>query len=120
MISLEKCELGPRRCGVNRRERVGFCGAGARARIALVSLHPWEEPCLTGANGAGTVFFSYCNLRCCFCQNHEISHEGKGEEVTDERLAEIFLEHFLWTADGIYFLADVVWRRKYVGQFEYR
>ena len=92
MISLEKCELCPRRCGVNRRERVGFCGAGARARIALVSLHPWEEPCLTGANGAGTVFFSYCNLRCCFCQNHEISHEGKGEEVTDERLAEIFLE----------------------------
>lgn len=92
MISLEKCELCPRRCGVNRRERTGFCGAGTRARVALVSLHPWEEPCLTGANGAGTVFFSYCNLRCCFCQNHEISHGGKGEEVSDERLAAIFLE----------------------------
>jgi putative pyruvate formate lyase activating enzyme len=77
---------------VDRRESVGFCGAGALARIALVSLHHWEEPCLTGDNGAGTVFFSYCNLRCCFCQNHEISHGGKGVEVTDERLAEIFLE----------------------------
>ncbi|SFT73345.1 putative pyruvate formate lyase activating enzyme [Selenomonas sp. GACV-9] len=92
MISLEKCELCPRRCGVNRHESAGFCGAGDKARVALVSLHPWEEPCLTGAKGAGTVFFSYCNLRCCYCQNHEISHEGKGQEVTDERLAEIFLE----------------------------
>jgi putative pyruvate formate lyase activating enzyme len=77
---------------VDRRESVGFCGAGALARIALVSLHHWEEPCLTGDNGAGTVFFSYCNLRCCFCQNHEISHGGKGVEVTDERLAELFME----------------------------
>jgi putative pyruvate formate lyase activating enzyme len=57
-----------------------------------VSLHPWEEPCIAGDRGAGTVFFSYCNLRCCFCQNHEISHGGRGIAVTDERLAEIFLE----------------------------
>ncbi|MCH3959849.1 MAG: radical SAM protein [Selenomonas sp.] len=91
-MMIENCMLCPRRCGVDRRESVGFCGAGALARIALVSLHHWEEPCLTGDNGAGTVFFSYCNLRCCFCQNHEISHGGKGVEVTDERLAEIFLE----------------------------
>ena len=61
-------------------------------RIALVSLHQWEEPCLVGEKGAGTVFFSYCNLRCVYCQNHEISHGGRGEEVTVERLAEIFLE----------------------------
>ena len=91
-MMIENCMLCPRRCGVDRRESVGFCGAGALARIALVSLHHWEEPCLTGDNGAGTVFFSYCNLRCCFCQNHEISHGGKGVEVADERLAEIFLE----------------------------
>lgn len=79
---------------MDRTKARGFCGAGERARVALVSLHRWEEPCLTGADGrgAGTVFFSYCNLRCCFCQNHEISHEGRGFEVTDERLAEIFLE----------------------------
>lgn len=92
MLSIEKCVLCPRACGVNRYERAGFCGAGAMARVALVSLHPWEEPCLVGAKGAGTVFFSYCNLRCCFCQNHEISHGGSGIEVTDERLAEIFIE----------------------------
>lgn len=89
---LSHCELCPRRCGVDRRPGTGFCGAGMRARIALVSLHQWEEPCLVGEHGAGTVFFSFCNLRCCFCQNHEISHGGQGQEVTDERLAEIFLE----------------------------
>jgi putative pyruvate formate lyase activating enzyme len=71
---------------------VGFCGAGEKVRIALVSLHQWEEPCLVGAKGAGTVFFSYCNLRCVYCQNHAISHGGQGVEVTTERLAEIFLE----------------------------
>lgn len=92
ILDIENCRLCPRRCGVNRREARGFCGAGERARVALVSLHPWEEPCLVGEHGAGTVFFSYCSLRCCYCQNHEISHEGKGSEVTDERLAEIFLE----------------------------
>ena len=93
--ALSSCTLCPRRCRVDRTRGHGYCGAGARARIALVSLHPWEEPCLTGGadgKGAGTVFFSYCNLRCCYCQNHEISHGGKGEEVTEERLAEIFLE----------------------------
>ncbi len=92
-MGLEHCQLCPRACGVNRlRGQRGFCGAGQRVRIALVSLHLWEEPCLVGSRGAGTVFFSGCNLRCIFCQNHEISHEGKGREVTTERLAEIFLE----------------------------
>ncbi len=89
---LEHCELCPRRCGVDRNQTVGYCGAGRQARLALVSLHPWEEPCIAGAAGAGTVFFSHCNLRCCFCQNHEISHGGKGEDVTDARLAAVFLE----------------------------
>ena len=92
MISLTECKLCPRQCGVDRTAATGFCGAGERARIALVSLHPWEEPCLVGERGAGTVFFSYCNLRCAYCQNHEISHGGKGVDVGIERLAEIFLE----------------------------
>ena len=60
--------------------------------MALVSLHAWEEPCLSGKTGAGTVFFSHCNMRCCFCQNHEISREGKGLTVSIERLRDIFLE----------------------------
>ncbi|SDP65608.1 radical SAM protein [Selenomonas ruminantium] len=92
MLDITHCNLCPRRCGVNRTQRAGFCGAGDKVRIALVSLHQWEEPCLVGEKGAGTVFFSYCSLRCVYCQNHEISHGGKGQEVTVERLAEIFLE----------------------------
>lgn len=92
MLDIQNCNLCPRRCGVNRTQRAGFCGAGDKVRIALVSLHQWEEPCLVGEKGAGTVFFSYCNLRCVYCQNHEISHGGKGEEVTVARLAGIFLE----------------------------
>ena len=91
-MDLTDCTLCPRRCHVDRRNAAGFCGGGMKAKIALVSLHPWEEPCLTGTRGAGTVFFSHCNLRCIYCQNHEISHGGKGIEVSDERLGEIFLE----------------------------
>ena len=91
--ALEQCTLCPRQCGVNRLagER-GYCGAGRLVRAALVSLHSWEEPCIAGKNGAGTVFFSYCRLRCLFCQNAVISHEENGADVTEERLAEIFLE----------------------------
>lgn len=93
---LANCILCPRRCQVDRRDssriKRAICRAGAVAEVALVSLHPWEEPCISGKNGAGTVFFSHCNLRCCFCQNHEISAQGRGIEVTDRRLADIFLE----------------------------
>ena len=93
MDALEHCTLCPRRCGVNRLESErGYCGAGRFARVALVSLHPWEEPCIAGTSGAGTVFFSHCSLRCLFCQNAVISHEENGIDVTEERLAEIFLE----------------------------
>lgn len=90
---LESCRLCPRECGVNRNKgERGYCGAGKNARVALVSLHKWEEPCIAGENGAGTVFFSFCPLRCVYCQNSEISDGGKGEEITTERLAQIFAE----------------------------
>lgn len=93
LAPLAACRLCPRNCGVNRMEdERGFCGAGRYARLGLVSLHAWEEPCLAGEKGAGTVFFSGCNMRCAFCQNHEISRENFGVTVTEERLAEIFLE----------------------------
>jgi putative pyruvate formate lyase activating enzyme len=92
-VIIEKCNLCPRRCNADRSHgEYGFCSAGAQVKIALVSLHKWEEPCLSGEKGAGTVFFSHCNLHCVFCQNYKISQEGKGIEVTTERLAEIFLE----------------------------
>lgn len=89
---MKGCELCPRRCKVDRKISAGFCGADEKIRLALVSLHKWEEPCLTGDNGAGTIFFSHCNLKCVFCQNFKISHEGFGKNISVERLAEIFLE----------------------------
>lgn len=90
---LVSCRLCPRACGINRLAgEIGNCGAGARPKVALACLHQWEEPCLTGKNGAGTVFFSYCNLHCIFCQNKEISQFGEGKEITVKRLAEIFIE----------------------------
>ena len=93
LAPLAACRLCPRSCGANRlHDAHGFCGAGRYARVGLVSLHAWEEPCLTGEKGAGTVFFSGCNMRCAFCQNHEISRENFGIAVTEERLADIFLE----------------------------
>lgn len=89
---MEPCELCPRCCRADRVNQFGFCRAGENLRVALVSLHKWEEPCLVGQNGAGTIFFSHCNLRCVYCQNFSISHEGFGAEVSIERLAEIFIE----------------------------
>ena len=93
LLSLAHCALCPRLCGANRlKGDTGYCGAGASIRVALVSLHPWEEPCLTGEKGAGTVFFSHCSVGCVFCQNAEISSEGGGIVIDEKRLAEIFLE----------------------------
>lgn len=89
---LDSCKLCPRNCSVNRNEgKNGFCKAGAEVRIARADLHMWEEPPISGTNGSGTVFFSGCNLQCCFCQNHEISAEGKGFELTADELADTFL-----------------------------
>lgn len=86
------CNLCPRNCGVNRVDKLGFCNAGINLRVALVSLHKWEEPCLVGERGAGTIFFSHCNLKCVYCQNSKISSENFGIEISTARLAEIFLE----------------------------
>ena len=83
---MEKCCLCPRMCGVDRRTKRGFCGMGENPVIARAALHMWEEPCISGTRGSGTVFFSGCTLRCIFCQNHAISREGVGVEVTIERL----------------------------------
>lgn len=93
ILSLSACRLCPRDCGADRLAGArGYCGAGAAAEVALAQIHPWEEPCLTGAKGAGTVFFSHCSLRCAFCQNSVISSEGRGVAVSEARLADIFLE----------------------------
>jgi len=89
---LEQCELCGYRCKVNRNKQLGICQCGALPKLALASIHRWEEPCISGINGSGTVFFSGCNLKCQFCQNYEISENNFGKEVSVNRLAEIFLE----------------------------
>lgn len=90
---LEKCELCPFKCKVNRLNgQIGICKCTDKIKIALYSLHYYEEPCISGKEGSGTVFFSNCNLRCLFCQNYKISQEGKGYEISIEELAEIFLK----------------------------
>ena len=86
------CTLCPRRCGADRTKEQGFCGGGSMVRVARAALHFWEEPCISGEKGSGTVFFSGCPLRCCYCQNHEISAGNYGKEISVGRLSGIFLE----------------------------
>ena len=93
MKVLENCTLCIRKCNVNRNKEIkGICNSSNTVKIARAALHFWEEPCISGKKGSGTVFFSNCNLKCVFCQNYKISHQGFGAEITIERLAEIFLE----------------------------
>ena len=86
-----KCNICPRKCNADRESGKGFCGMGSRPVVARSFLHMWEEPCISGVRGSGTVFFSGCNLKCIFCQNHEISHGGIGREIGMAELAGIFL-----------------------------
>ncbi len=93
MKELEKCEICPHKCNVNRENgQIGRCKCNDKIKIALVSTHEYEEPCISGKNGSGTVFFSNCNLNCMYCQNYEISQLGKGREITIEELADIFIK----------------------------
>ena len=92
MKELQKCEICPHRCKVNREiGNIGRCRCDNKIKIALASIHKFEEPCISGKNGSGTVFFTNCNLSCIYCQNYEISQLGKGKEISIEELAEIFL-----------------------------
>lgn len=78
-------------CGVDRRTATGYCGCGPGVKAARAALHAWEEPCISGIHGSGTVFFSGCTLRCCFCQNEQISTGQYGKELTIRELADVFL-----------------------------
>lgn len=92
-IGISPCNLCPRNCMAERKEgKLGYCLSDAKVRVARAALHMWEEPCISGIRGSGTVFFSGCNLRCVYCQNYEIAEGRKGKEVSVERLAELFLE----------------------------
>ena len=91
MRKLQPCMLCPRKCGADRENHRGVCGADWQIKIARAALHPWEEPCISGSRGSGAVFFSGCALKCVYCQNHEISDGKQGMEVTAEHLADILL-----------------------------
>lgn len=92
-MSITCCRLCPRRCGVNRAAgETGFCGAPDEIRIGRFGLHQWEEPCISGENGSGTVFFSHCTLKCVYCQNYAISTENRGRVISIAELAGIFLQ----------------------------
>lgn len=93
MNTLENCRLCNRNCGVNRKSgQTGYCGAGDKVKIARAALHYWEEPCISGEAGSGAIFFSGCSLKCIYCQNHNIALGDVGEEITIDRLVEIFFE----------------------------
>ena len=93
MLDYRHCTLCPRRCGVDRTAgQLGFCRMPDQIHAARAALHYWEEPVISGTRGSGAVFFSGCNLRCVFCQNHSISAEGVGKRITTARLREIFEE----------------------------
>lgn len=87
-----ECSLCPRMCRTDRDVTTGYCGVKNTLRVARAALHFWEEPCISGEEGSGAVFFTGCNLRCVFCQNYHIARAEQGKEITTERLAEIFLE----------------------------
>lgn len=90
---LNKCEICPRKCKVNRNNgELGYCKASNKMKIGGYHLHMWEEPIITGKYGSGTIFFSYCNLRCAYCQNYDLSFNSVGEYITIERLSDIMLE----------------------------
>lgn len=88
---ISSCRLCPRQCKVDRRTQTGYCASPAGIFAARAALHHWEEPCISGFAGSGTVFFSGCTLRCVFCQNYEISQEHFGKSLSCEELAKVFL-----------------------------
>lgn len=91
MNELKECRLCPRDCKVNRYNNLGFCKASNKLRVALASVHMWEEPCISYKNGSGTIFFSHCNLKCVYCQNYSI-RDGYGKDISVNRFSDICIE----------------------------
>ncbi len=109
-MNIKKCNLCPHNCNINREnKKIGRCKATAKAKIALASLHFYEEPCISGENGSGTVFFSNCNLNCVYCQNYKISSQGFGKEVSIEKLAEIFINQQNNNANNINLVSPTIY-----------
>ena len=110
-----KCTLCPRKCGADRTKGgLGFCGMSSQLKAAKAYLHMWEEPCITGKHGSGTVFFSGCNMKCIYCQNTELSQNGFGKAITAEELAQAFISlqekkaSNINLVTGVCFIPDVI------------
>ncbi len=109
----DNCILCPRKCGINRNAHPGVCGVSGMIRIARADLHFYEEPCISGVNGSGAVFFSGCALRCIFCQNEEISTGLTGIDISKDRLTRIFFElkekkaHNINLVTGDHFIPEI-------------
>jgi len=84
-----KCNICPHNCNVDRLNQLGVCQAPVNFKVAHIQLHYWEEPCISGTNGSGTIFFSHCNLKCVFCQNFEISQKGNGKIISEDEFIEL-------------------------------
>ena len=106
------CTLCPHKCRVDRITKFGRCKAGNDIEIGGYSLHYFEEPCISGKNGSGTVFFSKCNLSCVFCQNYEISNLGNGRKISVEELSDIFLEQQKNGAENINLVSPTIYADK--------
>ena len=106
---LENCNTCPHKCNINRKETIGRCKGTYKIKIALYSLHKFEEPCISGQNGSGTVFFSNCNLNCIFCQNYEISQTGRGKEICIDELADIFIKQQEKGANNINLVSPTIY-----------
>ena len=116
MNKYENCLLCPRKCGINRSTgQTGVCGVSSEIKVARAALHYWEEPCISGKRGSGSVFFSGCSLHCVFCQNREISDGKAGKVISKERLSDIFMELADKGANNInlvtpgQYIPDIVW-----------
>ncbi len=108
-MNINKCDICPHNCKINRENKTGKCKGKDKPKLALSSLHFFEEPCISGKEGSGTVFFSNCNLKCVYCQNYQISNEGFGVEISIERLAEIFLEQQENNANNINLVSPTIY-----------
>lgn len=106
---IKGCVLCPRKCNVDRKNNLGYCGVNNDIKVARAALHYMEEPCISGKNGSGTIFFSGCNLRCCFCQNYSISHKNFGKVITEDRLGDIILELQEQGANNINFVTGTMY-----------
>lgn len=110
----KQCTLCPHKCKVDRNINLGRCKAGDKIEIGGTSLHKFEEPCISGKNGSGTVFFSKCNLNCVFCQNYEISNLGNGKQIEVEELSNIFLKQQEKNAENINLVSPTIYADKIV------